>query len=41
MKGKPHYIEADLREGWMLAGLFRLERYLKKHALFSEYLNRR
>ena len=32
VKGTPHYIAVDLREGWMLAGLIRLERYLAKWA---------
>lgn len=31
-----HYIEADLREGWVLAGLIRLELYLAKHAKLND-----
>jgi hypothetical protein len=40
LKGRLHYIEADLSGGWMLAGLVRLELYLKKHADFEHFLAR-
>jgi len=40
VKGKKHYIEVDLREGWVLAGLMELERLLRRHAAFWDYLGR-